>query len=731
MNKKMISLMVVIALLTFGAQAVLVIDNTFTNVAGTDLPIGDSNNLDPNDELDNGWYSGPISDTEASFDPAADQLTIGPAASIYDSLKAFGQMNTDNKVTTGLQQFLFDVAAVTLGGGETISFSVQVFGSDLVTAGQDWKGIDLNGSNNHAHWTSLGTVSTPAVTAAGTHVTGSVDLGDGYNMLAFKILCVDNGSAGYGDTITLDGISAAPVSVSSAPDAPTNLTATAASTSAINLSWADASSNEDGFYIERGADTNSFAVIATNAANTTVYADSGLTDSTEYWYRVSAFNTIGTSSNNPVASATTLVPTPPNAPTNLVVEVLSATSLFLEWTDLSSDEDGFKIERKSGAGSFAQITNVAADVTTLTDSELISGTLYTYRVFAYNGAGNSGYSNEESAVPENIVFSTNVVFNGTSDSVLMAAGDTSNVVLISSAGTHTLTNSSGSDQIAYIFGNFAGTALTNTGDSVVLSFRVSNMPDNAVLRFGLAGARDGALHTTNVPNTDFARAYAAYGIEKIADNISTFFYKYNGGPANVTTEDRDVLNFTTLGLLGNWDSAGNPDRFNNDSTADFTLTLTREATAFSLSGTMDVAGGTGVQQMDSIQVIPVDNDMALTDAFTTFAIGCAGLTDSALLDSGTALTVSEVTVAHLAREEGGSGPIIPPPASTVSLSSLGGGQDVIHWTTAQGSGYVYSVWYSTNLLAGFQPLETNLADTVQSLTNTIGTSPVFYKIEAK
>jgi hypothetical protein len=76
----------------------------------------------------------------------------------------------------------------------------------------------------------------------------------------------------------------------------------------------------------------------------------------------------------------------------------------------------------------------------------------------------------------------------------------------------------------------------------------------------------------------------------------------------------------------------------------------------------------------------------------------------------------------------------PPPPPTVEQGgsgSFGSGEDVINWTTVQGSGYVYSVWYSTNLLDGFQPLETNLADTVQSITNIIDASPVFYKIKAQ
>jgi PKD repeat protein len=78
--------------------------------------------------------------------------------------------------------------------------------------------------------------------------------------------------------------------------------------------------------------------------------------------------------------------------------------------------------------------------------------------------------------------------------------------------------------------------------------------------------------------------------------------------------------------------------------------------------------------------------------------------------------------------------VVPPPAPTVALGSSGAfgrGQDVLSWTTVQGSGYVYGVWYSTNLLNGFLPLQTNLADTVKSLTNIINAPSVFYKIEVQ
>ena len=73
---------------------------------------------------------------------------------------------------------------------------------------------------------------------------------------------------------------------------------------------------------------------------------------------------------------------------------------------------------------------------------------------------------------------------------------------------------------------------------------------------------------------------------------------------------------------------------------------------------------------------------------------------------------------------------VPPPAPVVSIG-ISGNQNIISWTTVQGSGYVYSVYYSTNLLNGFLPLQADLADTVNSLTNAIIAPAAFYQIKAR
>ncbi len=70
-----------------------------------------------------------------------------------------------------------------------------------------------------------------------------------------------------------------------------------------------------------------------------------------------------------------------------------AAQLTLTWTEASTDVDGFKIERATGAtGTFSQIATT--NVTSYIDATLAAGTTYCYRVRAYNTAEDSAYSSE-------------------------------------------------------------------------------------------------------------------------------------------------------------------------------------------------------------------------------------------------------------------------------------------------------------------------------------------------
>jgi uncharacterized protein (TIGR02145 family) len=91
-------------------------------------------------------------------------------------------------------------------------------------------------------------------------------------------------------------------------------------------------------------------------------------------------------------NVTEVVPIPP---VDLTANVTSTTQVDLSWTDKSTNESGFKIQRKSGSQTFADIATTGKDVTIFSDKGLTAGTTYTYRIYSFNNTGASPtYSNE-------------------------------------------------------------------------------------------------------------------------------------------------------------------------------------------------------------------------------------------------------------------------------------------------------------------------------------------------
>jgi len=85
---------------------------------------------------------------------------------------------------------------------------------------------------------------------------------------------------------------------------------------------------------------------------------------------------------------------PPAAPSNLAVAV-STSNLVLTWFDNSNVEAGYIVERKKASEpTFNGLgENLTSGSTSYTDTTAVPGTIYDYRVYAFNALGYSAFSN--------------------------------------------------------------------------------------------------------------------------------------------------------------------------------------------------------------------------------------------------------------------------------------------------------------------------------------------------
>jgi hypothetical protein len=83
----------------------------------------------------------------------------------------------------------------------------------------------------------------------------------------------------------------------------------------------------------------------------------------------------------------------PSAPASLTATATATNRIDLSWTENSSAEAGFLLERAPAAGGpWIQIAQLQANVTAFSDGDLYRGSTWNYRVLAFNAAGNSAYS---------------------------------------------------------------------------------------------------------------------------------------------------------------------------------------------------------------------------------------------------------------------------------------------------------------------------------------------------
>jgi hypothetical protein len=121
------------------------------------------------------------------------------------------------------------------------------------------------------------------------------------------------------------------------------------------------------------------------------------------------------------ASVSALLP-----PTGLTGTLQAGPQANLTWKDNATNETGYNLERAVNGGAFATLTTLGVNATSYTDTTILPGNTYTYRVAATSTIGLSAYTNTVAvivpvapAAPTSFTVANGPNGNGSSRSVVL------------------------------------------------------------------------------------------------------------------------------------------------------------------------------------------------------------------------------------------------------------------------------------------------------------------------
>lgn len=174
------------------------------------------------------------------------------------------------------------------------------------------------------------------------------------------------------------------------PDTPTNFSSTFNSNQ-IELTWTDVADTELNYMIERSVNNElNYTHLITLDADIESYTDTTILEDNIYYYRLRSYNSAGYS-DYVYANASYSI----SSPTSLTGNNNSTNSrIDLAWTDNSTHETQFNIERRNtNEPSFTVINSVSNNVTLYSDEDVVLGETYFYRIQAIGANTVSDYSN--------------------------------------------------------------------------------------------------------------------------------------------------------------------------------------------------------------------------------------------------------------------------------------------------------------------------------------------------
>lgn len=179
---------------------------------------------------------------------------------------------------------------------------------------------------------------------------------------------------------------------------PSDLIPTIISSSRIDYNWINNDSYQYiEFWIKEGV--GPYELFTILPGYTEYYSKTNLLPDTEYTVKVRGgiFEPPQESDFSNEAVATTYSEL--QDPSNAVAIPFSNTEIEITFKDNSTAEDGHKIQRRIAPDAWVDIITLPPNVEFYRDSGLSNADVYEYRVYAYQGLAQSGYSNIVSAQP--------------------------------------------------------------------------------------------------------------------------------------------------------------------------------------------------------------------------------------------------------------------------------------------------------------------------------------------
>lgn len=181
------------------------------------------------------------------------------------------------------------------------------------------------------------------------------------------------------------------------PSAPATLKAVAGNAQ-VALTWS-AVPGATSYNLYRSAGSYSYPVLYQQGVTASTYTDTGLSNGTQYVYKVAAVNAAGEGAQSNQVSATP-GGTPPSAPTGLVARTSSyGGQVSLTWNSVSG-ATSYNIYRSTTPGGEGTVPFYnGGGSTSFYDSAVTNGTTYYYTVTAVSNVGEGAASNEAGATP--------------------------------------------------------------------------------------------------------------------------------------------------------------------------------------------------------------------------------------------------------------------------------------------------------------------------------------------